>query len=100
MAVLDAHFLCRCRLPVVVASGGYSLVAEVWSSHCSGFPGCRTQSLGIPSQSLRLAGLVAAAPGLQSIGPVVVFRLSRSLACGIFLEQGLKPCPLHWQADS
>ena len=26
-------------------------------------------------------------------------RLSCSLACGICLDQGLNPCPLHWQAD-
>ena len=25
---------------------------------------------------------------------------SYSEACGIFLDQGLNPCPLHWQADS
>ena len=25
---------------------------------------------------------------------------SRSAACGIFRDQGLNPCPLHWQADS
>ena len=27
-------------------------------------------------------------------------RLSYSAACGIFPDQGLNPCPLHWQADS
>ena len=27
-------------------------------------------------------------------------RLSCSEACGIFLDQGSNPCPLHWQADS
>ena len=26
--------------------------------------------------------------------------LSDSMACGIFLGQGLNPCPLHWQGDS
>ena len=26
--------------------------------------------------------------------------LSCSVACGIFLDQGSNPCPLHWQADS
>ena len=26
--------------------------------------------------------------------------LSCSTACGIFPDQGLNPCPLHWQADS
>ena len=27
-------------------------------------------------------------------------RLSCSTACGIFLDQGLDACPLHWQVDS
>ena len=31
---------------------------------------------------------------------VVVHGLSCSVACGIFLDQGSNPCPLHWQADS
>ena len=31
---------------------------------------------------------------------VVVHGLSCSAACGIFLDQGSNPCPLHWQADS
>ena len=26
--------------------------------------------------------------------------LTCPVACVIFLEQGLNPCPLHWQADS
>ena len=30
----------------------------------------------------------------------MVHRLSCSTACGIFLDQGSNPCPLHWQADS
>ena len=39
--------------------------------------------------------------GLCSTGSVAVaHRLSCSEACGIFLEQGLNLCPLHWQADS
>ena len=42
-----------------------------------------------------------AAPGLWSTGSVVVaYGLSCSEACGIFLDQGSKLCPLHWQADS
>ena len=44
---------------------------------------------------------VVVARGLQSAGSVVVAHgLSCSTACGIFLDQGLDPCPLHWQADS
>ena len=31
---------------------------------------------------------------------VVAHRLSCSAACGVFPDQGLNPCPLHWQADS
>ena len=27
-------------------------------------------------------------------------RARCSVACGIFPDQGLNPCPLHWQADS
>ena len=38
---------------------------------------------------------------LQSEGSVVVVHgFSCSVACGIFPDQGLKRCPLHWQADS
>ena len=37
----------------------------------------------------------------QSAGAVVVAHgLSCSAACGIFLDQGSNPCPLHWQAAS
>ena len=31
---------------------------------------------------------------------VVVHGLSCSEACGIFPDQGLNPCPLHWQVES
>ena len=31
---------------------------------------------------------------------VVVHGLICPPACGIFLDQGLNPCPLHWQLDS
>ena len=38
---------------------------------------------------------------LGCMGSVVVAQvLSRSVACDIFLDQGLNPCPLHWQAGS
>ena len=35
-----------------------------------------------------------------SLQIVVVHRLSHSVACGIFQDQGSNPCLLHWQADS
>ena len=41
------------------------------------------------------------APGLKSTSPIVV---AHGLSCfsryGIFSDQGLNPCPLHWQASS
>ena len=30
---------------------------------------------------------------------VVMHGFSCPLACGIFLDQGLNPCPLHWQVN-
>ena len=46
-------------------------------------------------------GSVVAAPRLQSTGSiVVVHRLSCSAACGIFPDEGLNLCLLHWQVDS
>ena len=46
-------------------------------------------------------GSVAAAPGLGSIGSVVVVhRFSCFTACGICLDQGSNPCLLHWKEDS
>ena len=37
---------------------------------------------------------------LQHVGSVVMHGVSFSTACGIFPDQGLNPCLLHWQADS
>ena len=65
----------------LVASGGHS------SSRCAGL------SLSRP--------LLLRRTGSRRAGSVVVAHgLSCSAACGIFPDQGSKPCPLHWQADS
>ena len=63
-------------LSLVVASGGHS--------------------------SLRCAGLSLSQPLLlRSAGSVIVAHgPSCSAACGILPDQGLNPCPLHWQAAS
>ena len=51
-------------------------------------------------QQLWHVGSVVVTPRLQSTGSeVVVQRLSCSTACGILLDWGLNPCPLHWQSD-
>ena len=57
----------------------------------------RLQAHGL--QQLWCAGSVVVACGLQSSSSVVVHGLSCSAACGIFLDQGSNPRPLHWQAD-
>ena len=68
-------------LSVVVASGGHS------SSQCAGL------SLSWP--------LLLRSTGCRRAGSVIVAHgPSRSMACGIFPDQGSNPCPLHWQADS
>ena len=55
---------------------------------------CRAWAVGAQAS-------VVVAHGLQSAGSAVVaHRLSCSAACGIFLDQRLNLCPLHWQADS
>ena len=67
-------------LSLVAASGGHS------SSRCAG---------------LLLSRPLAAEHRLRFAGSVIVAHgPSRSVACGIFPDQGLNPCPLHWQADS
>ena len=92
-------FIAACRLSLVVASGGCS---SLW---CTGFS---LYQLLITVASL-VAGhgiqgvwaSVVVDPRLQSTGSVVVVHvLSCSEACQIFPDQGLNPCPLHWQEDS
>ena len=68
-------------LSLVAASGGHS------SSRCAGLS--LSRPLLLRSTGSRRAGSVVAAHGP-----------SCSAACGIFPDQGLNPCPLHWQADS
>ena len=68
-------------LSPVAASGGHS------SSRCVGLSLLRP--LPLRSTGSRRAGSVGVAHGP-----------SRSAACGIFLDRGTNPCPLHWQADS
>ena len=57
--------------------------------------------------SLRCVGLSLSRPlllrstGSRRAGSVTVaHRPNCSMACGIFRDQGLNLCPLHWQADS
>ena len=68
-------------IPLAEASRGCSLVA-------------------VPRLLTVVASLVVE-HGFYSAGSaVVVHRLSCPVARGIFLEQGLNLCPLHWRVDS
>ena len=68
-------------LSLVAASGGYS------SSRWAGLS--LSRPLLLRSTGSRRAGSVVVAQGP-----------SCSAAYGVFPDQGLNPCPLHWQADS
>ena len=80
---------------LVPSCGKRRLLSSCGASHCGGFSCCGARALG-------LAGFVIAAHGLYSTGSVVAeHRLSCSVACGIFLDQGSNPClSCIWQADS
>ena len=66
----------------------------MWASPCGGFSCYRAQALGN-------VGSLIAAPRLYSTGSIVVVRrLSCSVACGIFPNQGSNLCLQHWQVNS
>ena len=60
------------------------------------------QILGLPASGILTAVVsLVVACGLESAGlVVVVYWLSSLPACGIFPDQGLNPCCLHWLGDS
>ena len=74
-------FVSARGLSLVAASGGHS------SSRCAGLS--LSRPLLLRSTGSRRAGSVIVAHGP-----------SCSAVCRIFPDQGLNPCPLHWQADS
>ena len=80
--------------PGKLRSMGLQRVRHDWATEHANFPCYRAQALGTWAS-------VAVAPRLWSTGSIVVAHgLSYSTACGIFLDQSLNPCLLHWQVDS
>ena len=73
------------------------------ASHCDGFFGCR-----VGTRALGCMVFSSCRPGLSSWGSwplehrvkVLAKGVSCSVACGIFLDQGLNPGLLHWWVDS
>ena len=87
--------------PSLVVTRGAALSCGVWASHCVASPVAEHELQAHGLQQLWHSGSVVVACRLQSTASVVVAHgLSCSMACGIFLDQGSNPCPLHWQADS
>ena len=65
------------------------------------FSGCSEwASLAVVSLVAELSSRVLPSVVTAQDSVVVVYQLSCPAACGIFLDQGSNPCPLHWQADS
>ena len=79
------------------SSGGWGLLSSrgVWASHCGGFS-CGTQILGL--EGFSSCSFRALEHRLNSCGSRTSLVAPRHM--GIFLDQGWKPCPLHWQEDS
>ena len=57
------------------------------------------QALGAQTSVVAVLRLSSCSSWIQRTGSVA-HRLSCSAACGIFPDQGLNLCPLHWQAES
>ena len=91
LAVLG--LLCCVGFSLVVKSGDHCLVAVggLLIAVASLVAELRLQARGLNSCGLR---------ALHCRLSNVVQGLSCPAACGIFLDQGSNPCPLHWQADS
>ena len=89
---------------VLIALLGLSLVAVIGNcgSHFSGFFFCRAKVLGSRASVVTARGFGNGdSLTLEHLGSFVVTHwLSCSEACGIFPDQGLNLCPLHWKADS
>ena len=87
-----------CRFPLVMVSG-----EPLPTVACGLLTVVASLALVLGSYSLWLwpVASVVVAHGLERGGSAVVaHEPSCSMACGIFPDQGLNPCPLHWQADS
>ena len=80
---------------------GDSSICSVQASHFVAFSRCGVWILGhLCFSGFGHVGSVLA-PRLWGADSIVVAQgFSCSQACGIFLDEGLNPCLLYWQADS
>ena len=83
--------------PLLLPSTGLGTGASVLPAQGLG----RCDSRALELQSFQHRGSGAVTHGPWSVGSAVVAQgLRCSEACGIFLGQGLNPCPLQWQGTS
>ena len=81
---------------------GATLCGDAWASRCGGFSCCRAQALGMQTSIVVVCGLSSCGMWVQEHfkdSKFVAHELSRHVVCGIFLDQILNQCLLHWQAD-
>ena len=95
ICLLTAMLGLLCRLSSSCGSRRLLSSRGARASNCGSVSCCRAQALGCVG--LRSCGSQAREHGLNSCDPE---GLSGSLACGIFLDQGLNQSLLHWQANS
>ena len=85
---------CRVSFSPVVGSGGCSLAVALGLLTAVASLVTEPRPQGVWARQFWFPGLW----GTSSM--VVAYRLGCPTARGIFLDQGLNPCLLHWQADS
>ena len=88
-----AGLCCFAGFSLVGTNGGYSLLAA-WALLIA-------VAFLLWSTGSRHMGFSSCAPRFQSTGSVVVlYSISSSMVCGVFLDQELNPYLLYWQAVS
>ena len=99
---LAALGLC-CRVQAFSNCGEWGKLSSCSArAHCDSFSCCGARALGRQASvaaAHRLSSCRSWAPE-QAGSVVVAHRMSCSRVCGIFLDQGSNPYPLHWQVDS
>ena len=94
--------LCCCAW-AFSSCGEWGLLSScnVQTFHCSGFllQSTGSRCAGLSSWSTQAQSLWLVGPRVQAQW-LLFMGLSCCMPCGIFLDQGLNPCPLQYQVDS